>query len=48
MGLFKVYSRLGGQEGLLTYFKEGFVYPKELSEAGVEGKVMLSFVVNED
>ncbi|NQV52831.1 MAG: energy transducer TonB [Flavobacteriales bacterium] len=38
----------GGQEGLLTYFKEGFVYPKELSEAGVEGKVMLSFVVNED
>lgn len=38
----------GGQEGLLAYFQEGFVYPAELKEEGVEGKVMLSFVVNED
>lgn len=38
----------GGQDGLLAYFKEGFVYPKTLKEANVEGRVVLSFVVNTD
>lgn len=41
-------SFLGGQEALMNYFQDGFTYPEELKADNVEGKVYLSFVVNED
>lgn len=38
----------GGKEGMLNYFKEGFEYPESLKADGIEGRVTLAFVVNED
>lgn len=38
----------GGQDALVAYFQEGFVYPQELKDAGVEGKVMVQFIVDRD
>jgi TonB family protein len=38
----------GGKEALWQFFGENFVYPDELKEEGIEGKVILSFVVESD
>ena len=38
----------GGHEAMLTYFKDNFRYPTELKDDKVQGRVMISFVVNED
>ena len=39
---------VGGQEGMMAYFQEGFTYPEELKADEVQGKVMLEFIVYED
>jgi bla regulator protein blaR1 len=39
---------VGGQDGMVAYFQDGFVYPEELKADEVTGKVMLEFVVYED
>ena len=38
----------GGREGFFKYMLENLKYPAEAKEAKVEGKVMVSFVVNSD
>ena len=37
----------GGQEALLSYFKERFSYPNELKNERIEGAVYLQFIVDE-
>jgi len=39
---------VGGQEGMMAFFQEGFTYPEELKADEVQGKVMLEFIVYED
>jgi TonB family protein len=38
----------GGHEGLIRYMIENIKYPKDAESAGVEGKVMVGFVVDVD
>lgn len=38
----------GGDEALLKFIKENLKYPKEAAEGGVEGKVVIRFVVNRE
>ena len=38
----------GGQEAMIAYFKDNFKYPEDLKADKVEGRVMISFAVNED
>lgn len=38
----------GGKEQMMAHFGENFKYPEALKEEGVEGKVFISFIVNED
>jgi Ca-activated chloride channel family protein len=38
----------GGNNALKKFIKENFVYPEEYKLSGLKGKVILSFVVNED
>ena len=38
----------GGMEGLMRYFKEGFVYPVELDGMALVGHIAVRFVVRED
>ena len=38
----------GGQEALRNYLQSNLVYPEDAKELGVEGKVILSFVIFED
>lgn len=38
----------GGMEGWINYFKNNLKYPKQAKTNGIEGMVMLSFVVRSD
>ncbi|MBO4332107.1 MAG: energy transducer TonB [Paludibacteraceae bacterium] len=38
----------GGQQALLDYINKNLVYPKEAIEQKIEGKVLVSFIVNTD
>lgn len=38
----------GGDEGFTRYLSSNIVYPKVAQEVGVEGRVIVSFIVNED
>ena len=38
----------GGDSELLTFFSENLVYPEIAKRAGVEGKVILSFIVDKN
>jgi TonB family protein len=38
----------GGMQGLLTYIGKNLQYPANARENNVQGRVMVSFVVNED
>jgi TonB family protein len=38
----------GGQQALINYLKTNMVYPEDAKELGVEGKVIVSFVIFED
>ncbi|OFY22819.1 MAG: hypothetical protein A2W98_09570 [Bacteroidetes bacterium GWF2_33_38] len=39
---------VGGMEALIQYISKNIKYPKSAAKAGVEGKVFVSFFVNED
>ncbi|MDR2008889.1 MAG: energy transducer TonB [Bacteroidales bacterium] len=36
----------GGDEGIVKYLKENIKYPKEAREIGIEGKVIISFLID--
>lgn len=38
----------GGMEGWINYFKNNLKYPETVKKNGVEGMVMLSFIVRKD
>lgn len=38
----------GGQEALMQYFSNHLKYPKECYEQGIQGRVIVNFVVNKD
>ncbi len=38
----------GGNQALIKYLKENIMYPKSAIEAGIEGKVIVEFVVERD
>jgi TonB family protein len=38
----------GGNEAMMTFYQENFKYPEAAKEQGIEGKVILSFVVGAD
>jgi periplasmic protein TonB len=38
----------GGQEALMKYFKKNIKYTKEARRKGVEGRVLISFIVDKD
>lgn len=38
----------GGERGLISYIQENISYPEEAREAGVQGMVMVEFVVRDD
>ncbi|MDY0015078.1 MAG: energy transducer TonB [Bacteroidales bacterium] len=38
----------GGDEALMKYLKDNIIYPKSAIEAGMQGKVMVEFVVERD
>ena len=38
----------GGLQGLMEFLRENVKYPPEAAKAGIQGKVLVSFIVNED
>jgi protein TonB len=38
----------GGEDALAAYLGKNIKYPKQANEAGIQGRVVLNFVVNED
>ncbi len=38
----------GGQEALMSYLQKSLIYPAEAVEDGIQGRVFVQFVVNED
>ena len=38
----------GGEKAFSKYLAENIIYPKEAKEKGIEGKVYLQFVINEE
>jgi protein TonB len=38
----------GGMDALVTYLQNNIVYPPEAEEKGIEGKVVLTFIVEPD
>lgn len=38
----------GGNEAMMAFYQENFKYPEAAKEQGIEGKVILSFVVGAD
>lgn len=41
-------SFTGGEKAFSKYLSENIIYPKEAKEKGIEGKVYLQFVINEE
>ena len=46
-GLFQP-SFPGGQQGLITWFSDNFNYPEEAEKLGIQGEVVISFIVEKD
>ena len=38
----------GGEKALSKYLAENIIYPKDAKEKGIEGKVYLQFIINEE
>jgi TonB family protein len=38
----------GGEKAMIEFIRKNFNYPKEAKEKGIEGRVLISFVVSED
>ena len=38
----------GGQQALMTFLSQNMKYPSEAMEAGIQGRVLVGFVINKD